>query len=265
MATVTNDQPTRQMEITLHNVSTGYGRRVVARGLQATLSAGTLTCLLGSNGAGKSTLLRTIGGFQPALGGEVLVDGHPVSSLSAGQMSRLMSVVLTERIDVPGLTVRDLVAMGRAPYTGFWGVLDADDHRMVQEAMQQVGIGALASRQVRSLSDGERQKAVIAKALAQHTPVILLDEPTAFLDFPSKVDTLRLLSRLAHQMHKAVLLSTHDVQLALQLGDCLWLLDSEGLSVGTPRALAADGTIARFFACQGVEFTPATLSFRITQ
>lgn len=253
------------MEITLHDLSTGYGHRVVARDLWATLSGGTLTCLLGSNGAGKSTLLRTIGGFQPALGGEVLVDGTPVSRLDTGQMSRLMSVVLTERIDVPGLTVRDLVAMGRAPYTGFWGVLGDDDRRMVDEAMQQVGITALAGRQVCSLSDGERQKAVIAKALAQYTPLILLDEPTAFLDFPSKVDTLRLLSRLAHEMHKAVLLSTHDVQLALQLGDCLWLLASDGLSVGTPRTLAADGTIARFFACPGVRFTPDTLSFSISR
>ncbi len=252
------------MEIRLDDVAIGYGRHVVANGLKATLAGGSLVCLLGANGAGKSTLLRTIGGFQPALGGQVTVGGVPVGRMGAAQLSQSMSVVLTERIDVYGLTVRDLVGMGRAPYTGFWGTLQADDRRMVDLAMRQVGIGSLADRQVRSLSDGERQKAVIAKALAQHTPVILLDEPTAFLDFPSKVDTLRLLSRLAHDMQKAVLLSTHDVELALQLADGLWLMDGRGLSVGTPRELAADGTIARFFECQGVEFVPRTRSFHVT-
>ena len=247
----------------LRDVSTGYGRHVVARGLNASLHQGGMVCLLGANGAGKSTLLRTIGGFQPALAGLVTVDGEPVGALGAARLTRLMSVVLTERIDVPGLSVRDLVGMGRAPYTGFFGTLSPADVRIVDDAMRQVGITELADRQVQSLSDGERQKAVIAKALAQQTPVILLDEPTAFLDFPSKVETLRLLSRLAHDMQKTILLSTHDVSLALQLSDTLWLMDRDGLSIGSPRQLAADGTIVRFFACQGVEFVPETLTFRI--
>lgn len=251
------------MEIRLHDVTTGYGHHAVARGLNASLCQGGMVCLLGANGAGKSTLLRTIGGFQPALQGEVTVDGEPVARLGAARMTRLMSVVLTERIDVQGLSVRDLVGMGRTPYTGFWGILRPADRSIVEDSMRQVGILGLADRQVTSLSDGERQKAVIAKALAQQTPAILLDEPTAFLDFPSKVDTLRLLSRLAHDMQKVILLSTHDVELALQLGDSLWLMDSQGLSIGSPRQLAADGTIARFFECQGVEFVPETLTFRI--
>ena len=204
------------MEIRLHDVSTGYGRRVVASGLNACLHQGDMVCLLGANGAGKSTLLRTIGGFQPALAGEVSIDGKPTDRLGASRLNRLLSVVLTERIDVAGLTVRDLVGMGRAPYTGFWGTLQDDDRRIVDESMRLAGVAELADRQVQSLSDGERQKAVIAKALAQQTPAILLDEPTAFLDYPSKVGTLRLLSRLAHDMQKTVLLSTHDVEMALQ-------------------------------------------------
>ena len=170
------------MEIRLHDVSTGYGRRVVASGLNACLHQGDMVCLLGANGAGKSTLLRTIGGFQPALAGEVSIDGKPIGRLGASRLNRLLSVVLTERIDVAGLTVRDLVGMGRAPYTGFWGTLQADDRRIVDESMRLAGVGELADRQVQSLSDGERQKAVIAKALAQQTPAILLDEPTASLD-----------------------------------------------------------------------------------
>lgn len=251
------------MEIRLHNVSTGYGRRVVASGLNACLHQGEMVCLLGANGAGKSTLLRTIGGFQPALAGEVSIDGKPTDRLGPDCLNRLLSVVLTERIDVAGLTVCDLVGMGRAPYTGFWGTLQADDRRIVDESMRLAGVAELADRQVQSLSDGERQKAVIAKALAQQTPAILLDEPTAFLDYPSKVGTLRLLSRLAHDMQKIVLLSTHDVEMALQLGDKLWLMDCQGLSIGSPRQLAADGTIARFFACPGVEFSPESLTFRM--
>ena len=251
------------MEIRLHNVTAGYGRQAVASGLDACLQQGELVCLLGANGAGKSTLLRTIGGVQPALGGQVLVDGEPIGVAGTGRMSRLVSVVLTERIDVPALTVRDLVGMGRTPYTGFWGNLRASDRHIVDEAMGLVGIAELASRQVQSLSDGERQKAVIAKALAQQTPVILLDEPTAFLDFPSKVETMRLLSRLAHGMDKTILLSTHDVELALQLGDVLWLMDKRGLSIGSPACLAADGTVARYFACQGVEFVAESLTFRV--
>ena len=163
------------MEIRLHNVSTGYGRRVVASGLNACLHQGEMVCLLGANGAGKSTLLRTIGGFQPALAGEVSIDGKPIGRLGASRLHRLLSVVLTERIDVAGLTVRDLVGMGRAPYTGFWGTLQDDDRRIVDESMRLAGVGELADRQVQSLSDGERQKAVIAKALAQQTPAILLD------------------------------------------------------------------------------------------
>ncbi len=242
------------MEIRLHDVSTGYGRRVVASGLNACLHQGEMVCLLGANGAGKSTLLRTIGGFQPALAGEVSIDGKPTDRLGPDCLNRLLSVVLTERIDVAGLTVRDLVGMGRAPYTGFWGTLQADDMRLA-------GVAELAVRPVQLQSDRERQKAVIAKALAQQTPAILLDEPTAFLDYPSKVGTLRLLSRLAHDMQKTVLLSTHDVEMALQLGDKLWLMDCRGLSIGSPRQLAADGTIARFFACPGVEFSPESLTF----
>lgn len=251
------------MDIRLQDLKVGYGRTVVSEGLNASLSEGQLVCLLGTNGTGKSTLLRTIAGFQKALGGQVLVNEKPIQQIDVEHLPHLMSVVLTESVDVQGLSVRELVGMGRTPYTSFFGRLKAEDKRVVDEAMSMVGLRHLAERQVHSLSDGERQKAVIAKALAQQTPFILLDEPTAFLDYPSRIETMRLLSRLAHDMHKAVLLSTHDVELALQLSDILWLMADKGICVGKPRDLAADGSVARFFARQGVEFCPDTLTFHI--
>ena len=171
--------------ITLRNLTTGYGRHAVARNISATLQAGELVSLLGANGIGKSTLLRTMAAFQQPLEGEILIDGTSLNRLSPLQRSHLIGVVLTERTSIENMRAQELVAMGRSPYTGFWGTLDEDDHRIVDDAMQRTGITGLRHRYVDTLSDGERQKVMIAKAVAQETPIILLDEPTAFLDFPS--------------------------------------------------------------------------------
>jgi iron complex transport system ATP-binding protein len=161
------------------------------------------------------------------------------------------------------MTVNELVAMGRAPYTGFWGILSKDDRRIADESIQLVGIEALSHRQVQSLSDGERQKVMIAKALAQQTPVIYLDEPTAFLDYPSKVELLQLLRRLAHEEHKTVFLSTHDVEISLQLADMLWLMAPQQLHVGTPHELAAEGVLSTFIKHEGIVFDSNTLTIQI--
>ena len=240
--------------IELKNLSTGYGRHLVSRHLNATLSGGRLTCLLGSNGVGKSTLLRTLCGFQPPLDGSICIDGRDMASLSQKQISQNISVVLTERPDVQDMRVREMVAMGRTPYTGFWGILGQEDGQCVDEAMQMVGIMPLKERMVHTLSDGERQKVMIAKALAQQTPIILLDEPTAFLDFPSKVETMRLLHRLAHEAGKTIFLSTHDLEMAIQLADNLWLLSADKLESGTAEMLSKDGTLERFVSCKGIRF-----------
>lgn len=249
--------------IELRNLTTGYGRKTIACNLNATLHHGELVSLLGSNGVGKSTLLRTICAFQPALDGEVLIQGTPLNRLSISEQSRLISIVLTERIDVRGMTTRELVALGRSPYTGFWGQMDAEDRKCIEQAMEQVGITHLQNRNISTLSDGERQKAMIAKALAQHTPIILLDEPTAFLDFPSKVEMTRMLSRLAHEMDKVIFLSTHDVEMALQLSDRLWLMSQEGLVTGTPKELSDNGALANFIHVEGIHFDPTMMSYRI--
>ena len=254
-------------DLRLNDLAIGYrskdNEHLVASGINATIHGGEMTCLLGRNGIGKSTLLRTLAAFQPALGGEIVIGEQVLSALSDKEVSRTIGVVLTEKPDVRNKTVSELVELGRSPYTGFWGSLNDDDHRIVDEALRLVDMQALSHRQVHTLSDGERQKVMIAKALAQQTPVILLDEPTAFLDFPSKVEMLQLLLRLAHEEQKTVFLSTHDVELALQLADRIWLMGDQSLSIGTARQLALDGTFSSFIERPGVVFDPAALTIHV--
>ncbi len=258
----------RQETIRLSDLRIGYRVRneehVVAEGLDASISNGELTCLLGRNGAGKSTLLRTLAAFQPPLGGSIWLLGRALTAYSDRELSHLLGVVLTDKCDLTNMTVADLVAMGRAPYTGFWGALAASDRQEIDRAIAAVGIESLAERKIQTLSDGERQKAMIAKALAQQTPVILLDEPTAFLDYPSKVEIMQLLHRLTRETGKTIFLSTHDLELALQIADRIWLMKrGEPLCTGTPEDLSIDGTLAGFFPQRGIAFDPATGLFRI--
>lgn len=217
--------------ITLKNLVVGYpdGRHTRQLNHAANEEAhdGMLTCLIGANGAGKSTLLRTIAGFQLPLEGTVLLGGDDVRALSPRQRAERMAVVLTDRPDVMCTTVWEMVATGRAPFTGFWGRLSGKDRDIVTRSLRLVGIEWMADRTVASLSDGERQKVMIAKALAQQTPVVLLDEPTAFLDYPSRVEVMQLLHNIAHEEHKTVLLSTHDLDLALHTADRIWLFEKE--------------------------------------
>ena len=239
------------------------GACCVASDLNATAQPGTLTCLIGHNGTGKSTLLRTIARLQPSIDGSVLIGDNDISTLKPIHLSRMLSIVLTSRPDVRNMTVEELVALGRAPYTGFWGRLSADDRRIVRHSIESVGITAMAERRVCTLSDGEMQKVMIAKSLAQQTPVILLDEPTAFLDFPGKIDLMLLLQRLAHEERKTILLSTHDLETALQTADRLWLLADGALHDGTPHELADRGFIDDYIGRKSVKFDKQTLSIQI--
>lgn len=225
-----NEKNKKKM-ITLKNLVVGYpdGRHTRQLNHAANEEArdGMLTCLIGANGAGKSTLLRTIAGFQLPIEGTVLLGGDDVRALSPRQRAERMAVVLTDRPDVMCTTVWEMVATGRAPFTGFWGRLSGKDRDIVTRSLRLVGIEWMADRTVASLSDGERQKVMIAKALAQQTPVILLDEPTAFLDYPSRVEVMQLLLNIAHEEHKTVLLSTHDLDLAIHTADRIWLFEKE--------------------------------------
>lgn len=263
--------------ISLQNLSIGYRSkhqsRVVAKDIHATLCRGELTCLIGVNGIGKSTLLRTLAGFQDSLSGEILLENKLLSTYSSQELAKKIGVVFTSKPDVPLFTVQEVVGMGRSPYTGFWGTLSADDNHIVADALCQVGISHLATRFFKELSDGEQQKVMIAKALAQQTPIILLDEPTAFLDYPSKVETLRMLRRLARELGKTIFLSSHDVELVLQIADKIWLMQTAedknaeshlcSLSIGSPRELADDGSLTKFLCREGISFDSKTLSIHI--
>lgn len=259
----------KEETITINHLSTGYlgkkGTKVIAKDINATLYSGELTCLLGANGAGKSTLLRTLSAFLRPLSGEIRIQGKPLDKYSDKALARVIGVVLTEKCHLRNMTVHELIGMGRSPYTGFWGTLTAKDRRIVDESIALVGIENLAQRMVHTLSDGERQKVMIAKALAQETPVIFLDEPTAFLDYPSKVEIFQLLYALSHGMNKTIFLSTHDLELALQIADQVWLMDRErGVTVGTPSSLALDGSLESFFAGRrGIVFDRTTGLYRI--
>lgn len=254
--------------VRLKNLTIGYvahkKRKVVAEGINASLESECLTCLIGPNGVGKSTLLRTLSAFQKPLDGEVLVHGQDLSLLHEKQLAKLIGVVLTARPDVQNMTVEDMVGLGRSPYTGFWGGLSSEDHAIVDEAITMVGIGALRGRMIQNLSDGERQKVMIAKALAQQTPVIYLDEPTAFLDYPSKVEMMQMLHQLSRTAGKTIFLSTHDLELALQIADTVWLMTGpQRLSIGTPRQLADSGAFSAFIEQRGIVFDRERLSVRV--
>ena len=219
MLTLYPENERRTMDYILQSLSIGYSHKVIATDINAQIKGGELTCLIGRNGTGKSTLMRTLAGFLKPLGGSALLDGHDVSRLSPAERSHLISVVLTDRVDVDGMRVKDLVSVGRQPYTGFFGKMSSDDEEVVNTAIADVGTTASAGRQANTLSDGERQQVMIAKALAQQTPVILLDEPTAFLDYPSKKEMFQMLAQLCHEQGKAVLVSTHDLDIALPIAD----------------------------------------------
>ena len=234
---------------------TGKQEKIVHQHLNFELRAGELTCLLGANGAGKSTLLRTLSASQPSLGGELTMLGKRVSDFTEKERSRTIGVVLTDKTFAGGLSVYELVALGRQPHTGFFGRLTKEDKRIVEEAMESVGIAHKAKNYTAELSDGERQKVMIAKALVQECPLILLDEPTAFLDVVSRIEIMHLLHRLAIEQEKAILLSTHDIEQALVLSDKLWLLTKgEGLQCGVTEDIILNHRMDSLFPHKDIRF-----------
>ena len=261
--------PTPAPLLTADDLTVGYflakkTPRPVAQPLRLALWPGELVCLLGPNGAGKSTLLRTLAGLQPPLSGRLDLGGAALTDLSAAARARQLSIVLTDRVEAGNLTVQELVSLGRHPHTGWLGRLSAHDETRVLAALAATGTAGFAQRPVGELSDGERQKVLLARALAQDTPVVLLDEPTAHLDLPNRVALMRLLHRLARQTGKAILLSTHELDLALQAADRVWLLPTDGLlRTGTPEDLVLSGAFAAAFAREGLAFDPATGTFAL--
>ncbi|AEQ53622.1 ABC transporter ATP-binding protein [Pelagibacterium halotolerans] len=265
----TDDAPHRPV-VQAVDLTVGYrgarGRPAsVLAEIGATLRQGQFAFLLGPNGAGKSTLLRTLVGSQKPLGGRVLLDGQDLSRMSARQRAQRLSVVLTDRVDVGLMSVRALVALGRAPHVGWFATMDGDDRDTVEWALDAAGARSLADRQVIELSDGERQRVMIARALAQRPSILVLDEPTAFLDLTRRVELTALLRQLVDETGLAILMSTHDLELALRTADQIWLVHGDGtFETGCPEDLAHSGSIARAYAGRGISFDHEAGTFVVT-
>jgi iron complex transport system ATP-binding protein len=238
----------------LQQLSIGYPHKVIAQHISAQLSEASLTALVGVNGAGKSTLLRTLTGEQKALEGALTLHGKALNDYSRGERARQIAVVLTQRVEASQMLAEEVVALGRLPYTNLMGSLKPADLEVVNHAIRVTGITHLRQRRIGSLSDGERQRVMLAKALAQETPFILMDEPTAFLDYPSRTETFMLLRKLAHEERKSILLSTHDLDLALKCCDQIWLLDKGTLTIGTPQDFSQNKALDRAFSTPNFQF-----------
>jgi iron complex transport system ATP-binding protein len=249
------------------SLQTGYrssGKRTVVSGHLPDLGVmpGRLICLLGPNGSGKSTLLRTLACLQPPLAGNIVIAGK--TGLSSPEVAKKISLVLTDRITGSNLNVYSLIALGRYPWSGWLGILTENDRLAVGRAITASGVADLLDRKVHTLSDGENQKVMLARALAQDTPILMLDEPTAHLDLPSRIRLMRFLHRLARDTGKGILLSTHELDLALQVADEVWLLQTGGhLHRGAPEDLVLGGVFASAFAKEDVAFDRETGTFQI--
>lgn len=249
--------------IELRNITLGYSQRTLIKDATTRFERGTMVALLGRNGTGKSTLLRTIARLIDAQQGEIAINGTPLADMSQTELARLVAFVTTERIDVEALTAYDLVAIGRSPYTGWMGRLTDADRAAIERAMDIAGVRHMAERRVSTMSDGECQRVMIARALAQDTPIILLDEPTAFLDLPNRYELCTLLSRLAHEEERCVIFSTHELDIALSLADSIALVDSPRL-VHLPTAeMITSGNIERLFDSEYVSFDAENQSIRL--
>ena len=250
----------------LKSLSVGYRntRGVVLSGIDLSAAPGDFICILGRNGSGKSTLMRTIAGLQPSLGGIATLDGEDIASMRPATRARRIAVVLTERQFNPGLRVDDVIALARQPFTRWQGGLADSDRAAIADAVAITGVEPFLRRFFSDLSDGERQRVMIARALAQTPHLMVLDEITAFLDLPSRVEIMALLRAQAREKGQIVLLSSHDLDLSLQLADSVWLLDGAGgFSVGTPDALSGSGAVGRAFDTEEIRFSASLGRFEI--
>jgi iron complex transport system ATP-binding protein len=249
-----------------HDLSIGYSKKqnktIVQANLNLELMAGELVCLIGQNGCGKSTLLRTLAGLQKPLAGKVLVDNIEFDKFKIHEKARKLSLVLTDRVEIENATVSDIVRMGRQPYSNWWGSLSEQDYQIINEAIEMVHLTHKMDNHLNELSDGERQRVMIAKALAQDTPLVLLDEPTAHLDLPNRVEIMLLLHRLAHRTGKAIIISTHELDMALQAADRIWLMTkTDGVECGVPEDLVLQGHFHTAFQSNSYFFNSANGNF----
>lgn len=249
--------------IKLNDITLSFGSRKLIEHASAHFECGRMTALLGRNGTGKSTLLRAIASLGEVQGGAIEIGGRKLSELSNVDLARMVAFVNTERVSVEAMTAYDLVAVGRSPYTDWSGRLRSSDHEAIERSILIAGVEHLADRYVDTLSDGECQRVMIAKALAQDTPAILLDEPTSYLDMPNRYELCTLLGRLAHDEGKCVLFSTHELDIALTLSDNIALVDTPQLLYMPTREMIASGSIERLFDSPYIRFDASTRSIHL--
>lgn len=249
--------------IELKELTLGYGQRTLLEMVNARMTSGQLIALLGRNGAGKSTLLRAMMGLEKPQSGEIILQGKKITSLKPEKLARNISFVTTDKVRIANLRCKDVVSMGRAPYTNWIGQLRPEDEMRVDTAIQLVGMSAYAEKTMDKMSDGECQRIMIARALAQDTPVILLDEPTAFLDLPNRYELCLLLKRLAQEEDKCILFSTHDLDIALSLCDSIMLIDNPHMYTLPTPEMVASGHIERLFRNESVTFDAQKMRVRI--
>lgn len=262
--------PFSQINMSTQNLFTGYGtkknKRVVSSDLNLTIRNGEFVALIGTNGCGKSTLMRTICGLQKVISGNIIIDNNDITHLSSKQLAKLFSLVLTEPIEASNLTVNDIIAIGRYPYVGMRGKLQQEDINIVEETMERCNIQGFGSRFFSELSDGEKQRVMLAKALVQDTPLILLDEPTSHLDISNRIDIMKMLHVLSKQTNKSIIMSTHELDLALQWADSIWLMDKRGnIQTGTPEDLILNNCFSDVFNSEQATFDIYSGIFKMNQ
>ena len=259
----------KNMILQTNTLSIGYKKSkgkilFIQQDLNLSVAQGEMVCLIGPNGCGKSTLIRSIAGLQPYFSGEIYIGGKAISKQNNQNRALLIGLVLTDRVNAGNLTVFDIVSIGRQPHTNWFGGLSEADEQRIWEALEQVHLTSYAKRNFNELSDGEKQRVMIAKALVQDTSLIILDEPTAHLDLPNRVEIMLLLRNLAKQTQKAIILSTHELDLALQVADTIWLMQqNKGVIVGAPEDLILNGSFQQIFANRAFSFDEFTGNFSL--
>ncbi|MBQ2842909.1 MAG: ABC transporter ATP-binding protein [Alistipes sp.] len=236
--------------IRLENLTLGYADRTLLKQVSTSFEVGRLTALIGRNGSGKSTLLRALAGLNTEYEGQIMLGEEEIRQLDAHTLSTRLALVTTERVRIANLRCRDVVALGRAPYTNWIGRMQEEDRQLVEHALEVVGMSAFSDRTMDRMSDGECQRVMIARALAQQTPIILLDEPTSFLDLPNRYELCRLLSQLAHEEQKCILFSTHELDIARTMCDSIALVDNPHLHHLPTEELVQSGLIERTFGLE---------------
>lgn len=251
--------------IRFENLTLGYDSRTLIDSLTGEIRRGHLTALVGRNGTGKSTLLRAIAQLGDIASGEIFIDGKELSRISPSEMASMVALVTTDKVRIANLRCRDVVALGRAPYTNWIGRMQEQDNEIVEQSLAAVGMSDYADKTMDRMSDGECQRIMIARALAQQTPIILLDEPTAFLDMPNRYELCTLLRGLAHRENKSILFSTHELDIALELCDSIALIAPPQMHILPTEEMIRSGHIERLFTTGVVSFDPETRTVSIKE